>query len=94
MESILSYYHLESKYDEVKEWYKGYTFGSSNVYNPWSSILYVDDHVANINRLPISYWANTSSNSIVKDLIERADDMAKSEIEKHFWMRAILKQEG
>lgn len=82
VESILSYYHLESKYDEVKEWYNGYTFGSVNVYNPWSSILYVDDHVANINRLPISYWANTSSNSIVKDLIERADDMAKNEIEK------------
>lgn len=82
VKSMLAYYQLESKYEEVKEWYDGYIFGSSNVYNPWSSILYVDDHVANINRLPVSYWANTSSNAIVKDLIERADDMAKNEIER------------
>lgn len=42
---------------------------------------YVDDLKANINRLPKSYWANTSSNSIVKSLIERADDITKGEIE-------------
>ena len=81
VKEMLSIYNLDVKYDEVKNWYNGYVFGSANVYNPWSSIMYVDDHVANINRLPVSYWANTSSNSIIKDLIERADDIVKSEIE-------------
>lgn len=81
IKEMLLIYNLDVKYDEVKKWYNGYVFGSANVYNPWSSIMYVDDHVANINRLPVSYWANTSSNSIIKDLIERADDIVKSEIE-------------
>lgn len=81
IKEMLLIYNLDVKYDEVKNWYNGYVFGSANVYNPWSSIMYVDDHVANINRLPVSYWTNTSSNSIIKDLIERADDIVKSEIE-------------
>ncbi len=81
VKEMLSIYNLDVKYAEVKNWYNGYVFGSANVYNPWSSIMYVDDHVANINRLPVSYWANTSSNSIIKDLIECADDIVKSEIE-------------
>lgn len=81
VKEMLSIYNLDVKYDEVKNWYNGYVFGSANVYNPWSSIMYVDDHVANINRLPVSYWANTSSNSIIRDLIERADDIVKAEIE-------------
>ena len=38
---------------------------------------YIDDLKANINKLPMSYWANTSSNSIVKSLIERADVLLK-----------------
>ena len=40
------------------------------LYNPWSVMQYVDDLKANINRLPKSYWANTSSNSIVKSLMK------------------------
>lgn len=81
IKEMLLVYNLDVKYDEVKNWYNGYVFGSANVYNPWSSIMYVDDHVANINRLPVSYWANTSSNSIIRDLIESADDIVKAEIE-------------
>lgn len=75
-------YELESKYDEIKDWYNGYEFGKINVYNPWSVIQYIYDHVDNKNAYPISYWANTSSNSIVKDLINHADNDVKEEIEK------------
>ena len=74
-------YNIEQKYETIKEWFNGYIFGETNVYNPWSVMQYVDDLKANINRLPKSYWANTSSNSIVKSLIERADDITKGEIE-------------
>ena len=65
---------MSQKYEVIKEWYNGYVFGETNVYNPWSVMQYVDDLKANINRYPSSYWANTSSNSIVKSLIERADE--------------------
>ena len=74
-------YNMNQKYETIKQWFNGYIFGETNVYNPWSVMQYVDDLKANINKLPKSYWANTSSNSIVKSLIERADDITKGEIE-------------
>ena len=80
---MLDYYSLFDKYDEVRSWYNGYIFGNSNVYNPWSVIMYLSDHIgANRDYFPVSYWANTSSNSIVRDLIEQADSGTKTEIEK------------
>ncbi len=82
VQRTLEFYDLSDKYDEVRDWYNGYDFGGKNVYNPWSTIYYVDDHVAKHDAFPVSYWANTSSNSIVRDLIERADNKTKSEIEK------------
>ncbi len=80
---ILSYYQLSDKYEEVRNWYNGYIFGNSNVYNPWSTIMYLRDHIgSNRDYFPVSYWANTSSNSIVRDLVERADSGTKGEIER------------
>ncbi|SFC48725.1 AAA family ATPase [Clostridium uliginosum] len=81
VKKILKDYKLEEKYDVIKEWYNGYIFGSTNVYNPWSVVKYVYDLLPNINAFPTSYWANTSSNSIVKSLIEKADSVTKKEIE-------------
>mgnify|MGYP002626080625 CR=1 FL=1 len=74
-------YQLEDKYQELKEWYNGYYFGEANVYNPWSTILYLRDHAIKKDAFPVSYWANTSSNSIVRTLIDKADREVKDEIE-------------
>ena len=82
VKTMLDFYDLSDRYDEVRSWYNGYDFGGKNVYNPWSTIYYVDDHVVKHDAFPVSYWANTSSNSIVRDLIARADSDTKSEIEK------------
>ncbi|MFD3155885.1 AAA family ATPase [Haloimpatiens sp. FM7330] len=81
VKKITSDYNLDSKYELIKNWYNGYIFGSTNVYNPWSVIKYIYDLLANINTFPSSYWANTSSNSIVRSLIEKADSVTKREIE-------------
>ena len=81
VKKICSDYNMESKYDVIKDWYNGYIFGDANVYNPWSVMRFIKDLTFDINEYPTSYWANTSSNSIVKSLIERADDITKSEIE-------------
>lgn len=72
---------LPDKYDTFQSWYDGYVFGKANVYNPWSVIQFMDDLKQNPDWFPRSYWANTSSNSIVRKLIERADDSVKGEIE-------------
>jgi hypothetical protein len=58
-----------------KSWYNGCWFGSVNVYNPWSVIQLMDDLVENPDWIPRAYWANTSSNSIVRRLIEVADEI-------------------
>ncbi|MDR1699917.1 MAG: AAA family ATPase, partial [Lachnoclostridium sp.] len=72
IEEALSYYHLESKTEEVKKWYNGYYFGETNVYNPWSVMHYLADTAYDHSNHPISYWANTSSNDIIRTLIEKA----------------------
>lgn len=73
---------LSEKYETVKAWYNGYLFGNTNVYNPWSVVRYIKDLQANENCYPVAYWANTSSNSIVRELIELADESVKAEIEQ------------
>ncbi len=70
---VLSFYGLEDKFAEVKNWYDGYRFGETDIYNPWSILNYVKVSLANRDAIPRPYWSNTSSNSIVKELVENAD---------------------
>ena len=81
VESFLEAYGLADRAGEVKEWYDGYLFGHVEVYNPWSVINYVSDTVYGNTEFPKPYWSNTSSNSIVRELVENADDKTKSELE-------------
>ena len=74
-------YGLPHKYEVFKSWYDGYSFGRADVYNPWSVIQFMFDLQANENCYPKAYWANTSSNSIVRELIELADESIKAELE-------------
>lgn len=81
VQSLCDYYGLSDKYETVQEWYNGYIFGNTNVYNPWSVIQFIDDLRENKDWFPRSYWANTSSNIVVRRLIDMADDSVKSELE-------------
>lgn len=81
VEQMLVDYDLSDKTGEVKEWYDGYLFGETEVYNPWSVINYVDTAIENTVAFPKPYWSNTSSNSIIRELIEEADSVVKQEIE-------------
>lgn len=71
---MLSFYGRESSLQEIKRWYNGYCFGKTEVYNPWSILNHVDAISANPQAFPKPYWANTSANSIVRELVDRADD--------------------
>ena len=81
MDAMLGYYGQGCKAEIVRDWYDGYLFGNTEVYNPWSSIKVVSNWVKNINRFPEPHWVNTSGNDIVRSLIDRADDEAKTELE-------------
>ncbi|MBM6854062.1 AAA family ATPase [Mediterraneibacter glycyrrhizinilyticus] len=78
---MLDFYGLEENCETVRQWYDGYQFGKTEVYNPWSLINYVQSCHKDKNTMPRAYWSNTSSNSIVRKLVERADISAKQEIE-------------
>lgn len=66
-----------------KKWYNGYTFGTKEVYNPWSVINHMEAmYVDRIHAWPSPHWANTSSNRIIKNLVEHADLSTKEELEQ------------
>ena len=67
VKTICEEYGHPEKYPEAKEWYDGYRFGDSEVYNPWSILNYIDEGF-----VPKPYWAGTSGNSILDDLFEFA----------------------
>ena len=81
VEEMLCYYGFPEKIQEAHDWYDGYLFGMTNVYNPWSVINYVRETASNPNAFPRPYWSNTSSNGIIRELVEKADGLAKDELE-------------
>jgi len=81
VDEMLDYYHLNTKSDLIKEWYDGYQFGKTEVYNPWSVINFTFDLCTDKDALPVEYWSNTSSNSIVRDLLSKATEAGRDEIE-------------
>lgn len=81
VKTILQDYGMPQKFGEVKEWYDGYSFCDQEIYNPWSIINYVKAANRKIDAFPKPYWSNTSSNGIIKDMIEAADPETRQEIE-------------
>ncbi|MCE2604322.1 AAA family ATPase, partial [Pseudomonas aeruginosa] len=69
VKEILAYYDLADKYEEVRQWYDGYQFSSQEIYNPWSIINYADTALLDRDAFPKPYWSNTSSNSIIPELV-------------------------
>lgn len=81
VKKLLSDYDMDSHFDEVKEWYDGYHFGRADVYCPWDVINHVDHLRDDSDAKPQTYWINSSGNSLVRRLINRADSSTKDEIE-------------
>ncbi|GBU21700.1 hypothetical protein R80B4_01600 [Fibrobacteres bacterium R8-0-B4] len=81
MDAMLAYYGLESKTQIVKDWYNGYLFGETVVYNPLSAVLMVSAWMKNINRNPEPHWVNSSGNDIIHDMIDNMDSEAKAGLE-------------
>ena len=91
VEAMLRFYDLELNLKTVQRWYDGYQFGSTEVYNPWSVINYVQSCRTNKDAFARPYWSNTSSNSIVRTLVEKADLSVKQEIEALIEGKTITK---
>ena len=91
VKKLLSDYGMDSHFDEVKEWYDGYHFGRADVYCPWDVINHADHLRDDGDAKPQTYWINSSGNSLVRRLINRADSSTKDEIERLIAGEAIEK---
>ena len=67
VKELLNYYGAIDKYEEVCEWYDGYLFGNTEIFNPWSVINYIADCC-----FPKAFWQSTGSNNIIGEIIASA----------------------
>lgn len=67
VKDMLRYYGKDDKYNELSEWYDGYRFGNTEIFNPWSVINYISD-----NCFPKTFWQSTGSNEIIGEIIQAA----------------------
>ena len=78
---------MEDKLPEIRAWYDGYSFGGSEIYNPWSVIMYFDAKCK-----PAPYWVNTSGNGIIKYMLDRLDGRGREDLQSLMDGNAISKQ--
>ena len=82
MQKILQTFSLEQYAGTIAKWYDGYRFGLTEIYNPWSVLNCIDSYLQNDMVACEPYWSNTSSNRIVKRLIEESNERTKSMVEE------------
>lgn len=82
MKEILQNFSLEQYAGTIAKWYDGYRFGLTEIYNPWSVLNCIDSYLQNDMVACEPYWSNTSSNRIVKRLIEESNERTKSMVEE------------
>lgn len=82
MQEILQTFSLEQYAGTIAKWYDGYRFGLTEIYNPWSVLNCIDSYLQNDMVACEPYWSNTSSNRIVKRLIEESNERTKSMVEE------------
>lgn len=91
VKQLLKAYNLSEKMDEVKEWYDGYQFGNKEIYNPWSTLMYVKNITQDVSFKPISFWANTSGNDLIVKYIQNGDKKLRKEFDVLMSCQSLIK---
>ena len=81
----VKYYGLEYEMEDVREWYDGYQFGKTEIYNPWSIINFLDEKKLH------TYWIGVSGNKTIYDLLGKADKKVIEDLEKLFVGKTVYK---
>ena len=69
VQKMLGYYGVSERQEELRDWYDGYLFGSTEIYNPWSVINYISRGC-----IPQAYWVNTGKNEILEGVLKVATE--------------------
>ena len=91
VKQLLKAYNLSEKMGEVKKWYDGYQFGNKEIYNPWSTLMYVKNITQDVSFKPISFWANTSGNDLVVKYIQNGDKKLRKEFDVLMSGQSLIK---
>ena len=91
VKKLLKDYNLSEKMDEVKKWYDGYQFGNKEIYNPWSTLMYVKNITQDVSFKPISFWANTSGNDLIVKYIQNGDKKLRKEFDVLMSGQSLIK---
>ena len=78
VEKSLKDYGIEQEISNVKDWYDGYRFGNSEVYNPWSILNFLDFKELR------AYWVDTSGNDLIKDVLKNITKNTIEALERLF----------
>ena len=73
---MLEHFDMKYKIEEVREWYNGYIFGKSKVYNPWSIVNYIDNGEIK------AYWANISGNTLLENMLNHAGESVYEDLKR------------
>ncbi|MHC1685763.1 MAG: AAA family ATPase [Clostridiaceae bacterium] len=77
MQELLNYYNVKEEYVNIKNWYNGYIFGDTTIYNPWSVLNYLDNPREGLK----AHWINTSTNDLIKSMLSKGNEEVKKELE-------------
>lgn len=80
------YYELEYEMEEVKKWYDGYQFGSSEIYNPWSIINFLSAKQLR------PYWIGVSGNKLIDEMLDNGNKELFDDLGKLFNKEKVYKQ--
>ena len=91
VKGITDFYQISEHFTELKDWYDGYRFGETDIYNPWSILNFLMSATSSTQVLPKPYWSNTSSNDIIRELIFNGGEETKSIIQELMNGKSIKK---
>lgn len=92
VKEMLSYYGVEDRFPDMKDWYDGYHFGNADVYCPWDVIVQCRKLRKSKDAPMEPHWENSSSNAIIRDILEDATEITKGEIEALISSEAVEKE--
>lgn len=82
---MAEYYGVPEKYEELCEWYDGYRFGKSEIFNPWSVINYFNNEC-----VPRAFWQSTGNNDIISEVLENATDDIYNQLQSLMQGKTVL----
>ena len=85
VKKMAQYYHAEDKFEEICDWYDGYRFGQTDIFNPWSVVNYFNNGCE-----PRAFWQSTGSNEVISEILQQADDEIYEKLQSMMQGEAIL----